>query len=212
MRDEDSVVRLSVPAVLPPVAAARRRGLEPLELRCQRSGGPRASLPHLASHLLETHHPHLEERLRRVERAIVMVAATHGLATGRTWDVARIFVDLTARLRAVLEGERRLLSSLLPEVPQADLSRTANSPAFDMSEPDDDRLDDHERIAAMLERMSHLTAADSDDSDERAASPAYRTMLAEIAALRDDYHAHWSEQQMAPRLARPGLARTQVLA
>ncbi|MCO6458570.1 MAG: hypothetical protein J5I93_24960 [Pirellulaceae bacterium] len=195
MRDEDLVVRLSVPADLPPVAAARRRGLEPLELRCQRSGGPRASLPHLASHLLDTHHPHLEERLRRVERAIVMVAAMHGLATGRTWDVARIFVDLTARLRAVLEGERRLFGSLLADVPHGDVRRAEDGPAFDAPWPSDDRLDDHEQVGRMLERMSSLTAADGDDSDERAASPAYRAMLAEIAALQDDYHAHWSEQQ-----------------
>lgn len=195
MRDEDFAVRLSVPADPPPVAVARRRGLEPLELRCQRSGGPRASLPHLASHLLDTHHPHLEERLRRVERAIVMVAATHGLATGHTWDVARIFVDLTARLRAVLEGERRLFSPLLSDAPHAGEPRAEDGSEFDAPWPSDERLDDHEEITAMLERMSELTAADSGDADERSASPAYRTMLAEIAALRDDYHAHWSEQQ-----------------
>ena len=165
--------------------ASAPRGLEPLDARCERSAWQRNSASQFVNHLIETHHPHLEKRLRRVERSIVNVAASHGLAHGHTWQLAKMFVDLGELLRRALESEIRILSPVLDD------SGFYETHLEELEEYSIDRHLDHEAILALFDEIDSLATADVSVEP----CHVYRTMLDEIAALEKDYQAHWMEQQ-----------------
>ena len=176
------------PALLASQAVPQRRGLEPLQARCQRAAWNRESASQFVNHLLKTHHPHLDERLRRVERAIVYVAAKHGLAHGSTWSVANIFVDLAYGIRGILEDECLLLGSLSENEESAEMSfwRSRCDSFVGASESS------RQEINELFREIRSLT---SEDEVTKTRCPTYHMMLDEVASLEKDYRTHSSERK-----------------
>lgn len=167
--------------------ARQARGLEPLKIRCQRGAAGPFSVRRFARHLAQTHHPHLRDRLRRAERAIVAVAATHGLAAGNTWELAKLFVDLKERLGETLNREHEQVSQAIYEESHG----AGDSPAgWNAQEYSTERRSDHESFAATFEQIRSLTTTAGPSTDS-----TYREMLAEFAALEEDCETHWLEQE-----------------
>ncbi len=174
----------------------RRRGLEPLEVRCERSAFNRESAPQFVNHLLKTHHPHLEERLRRVEKSIVHVAAKHGLAHGNTWSLANIFVELAESIRDSLACEVRLLGTLPLPAGGEDVDAVSWRSRYE--EFAATRQPQGEDLDAMFHQVTELT---TEVAASRCRCPTYCAMLDEVAALQRDYRTHCTEQQqyLAPQ-------------
>ena len=161
------------------------RGLELLDTRCERSAWRRSSASQFVNHLFSTHHPHLAQRLRRVEKSIVNVAASHGLAHGHTWELAKMFVELSELLRGAMASEARNLGPILED------SGVYDQDPYELDIFCIDHEQTHEEITAMFDRMQPLASADVSGVP----CAAYQAMIDEIAALEQDYQTHWLEQQ-----------------
>jgi len=168
-------------------SAAGPQGLESLQSVCARAACDRGSAAQLASHLTETHHPHLERRLRRVEAAMVHVAASRGLAYGNTWKLAEYFVDLSRLVRRLIAHERERFGALVQDAKVPGSAGGENPPS---GRSRHDRPFQPQAIASLFRQMQALVKTDAD----AASCPAYQAMLHEIAALEQDYQSHRSEQ------------------
>ncbi len=167
----------------------RDRGVTPSPVRGVGDAWNRNTAPQLITELVETHHARLEHRLRKAEKSIVMVAAKHGLAHGHTWELANAVVGLADGIRALITSESERLSALLQDGGgdrEVDDSQRVRLQASAV-----DCRFHHEAIAAMFEQIQSLQS----DEATSLTCPTYRTMLAAIAALEEDYQTHWTELQ-----------------
>ncbi|MCA9270547.1 MAG: hypothetical protein KDA41_18825 [Planctomycetales bacterium] len=178
--------RLNIPS--PEQRPLAGSGLEPLGARCARDVWNKASLPQFVDHCVATHHPHLEKRLRRAEKAIVMLAARRGLAQGHALEIAKVFVELADRVRANMADENRWFARLLQGA-DLDTDKLRESAVTRGVEALVARRLDQDAIAAMFEQIRSL-ASDDDVADD---CLTYRTMVNELAALEEDYFLHRSE-------------------
>jgi regulator of cell morphogenesis and NO signaling len=176
--------------------ACAAKGLDPatvavmLEAAAQISGAKPAvdaatmSLSALADHIEATHHAYLKEELPQLVEKAERVAYKHAWRDPRLPAVAATVQALAGEMFSHMAKEEHVLFPLVRELER---DGAVSHPCGSVANPIRQMEEEHESAGATLARLRELTDGFTPDGE---ACNTHRAMLAGLAQLEGDLHAH----------------------